>query len=82
MGKCPICNEELIRGSVVRIAGSIAEDRESCPKNHYIYEYTYGNTRYFIGDKQFCWHYMNSPKHVRKIKNKMNEAIENLKLNY
>lgn len=79
MTECPICGEELITEPKIYVGGCVGEEHIRCPEKHYYYSYTYGVTRFIIGDKTFGWHYTDSKEKVGKIRKKIEEEVEKLK---
>ena len=77
--KCPICEKEL-NVEKIREGRTIVESTHYCPDKHFGYEFHYGITKYFVGDKSFWWHHADDIKHVKKIKNKIELTIEKFKL--
>lgn len=77
--KCPICNENLVVETTIYVGGVKGEEHEHCPNEHYYYSYTYGVTRYIIGNKQFGWSYHTPLEEKGEIRNKIDKAINKFK---
>lgn len=82
MRDCPICGKELKRDYQDIIAGNVSEERDYCKEGHYSYEFHYGGTEYYIGDKRFGWWYSDSREKRMRIRKLIDAEIDILKDNY
>jgi len=76
---CPICNSDLIVEGRIFVDGSLGESYERCPKEHFSSDYSYGVTRYTIGNKVFAFSYQDSLIEISDVMGKVNEAIKEYK---
>jgi len=77
--KCPICGKKLITYGVDFIQGTLAEENNKCPKDHYSYDFHYGETVWKIEDKFLTYHYTQSEEEYCRIKKKVDKLIKKYK---
>ena len=77
--ECPICGIDLIVEGTTFVGGCKGEEHIHCPNEDYYYSYTYGTTRYIIGDKRFGWHHSDTLEDKKEIRSKIDSAIKTLK---
>ena len=75
--RCPVCSSNLDSKYYTLDYGLVCEQYDVCEKCGFMYEFTYGNTRLAVNNKEFIYSYMDSKHEVGLIyKRARNEAYK------